>query len=156
MNASGEGYQGRLRIRSCGILIEGEQLLLVQLLSPVSNKRVWTPPGGGVRFGESVREALRREFKEETGLEVKVGDLVMVNELRKDRYQAVEFFFRVERTGGSLKKGMDPERDNSSQIISKVEFKQIRNLDELELVPEELKGKPWEAGLSQTPFHFLK
>jgi len=30
-------------------------------------------PGGGLEFGEGTRECLKREFKEETGLEVTVG-----------------------------------------------------------------------------------
>lgn len=156
MKASGEDYEGRLRIRACGILIEKGKLLLVQLFSPISNKKVWTPPGGGVKFGESVQQTLRREFKEETGLEVKTRDLVMVHELRKGQYQAIEFFFRVERVGGSVTLGADPERNESSQIISKVEFKQLNELEALDLVPEQLKRKPWEKPLSQDQFHFLK
>lgn len=31
-------------------------------------------PGGGLEFGEGTRECLKREFLEETGLEVMVGD----------------------------------------------------------------------------------
>ena len=31
-------------------------------------------PGGGLEFGEGTRECLRREFKEEMDLEVRVGD----------------------------------------------------------------------------------
>ena len=31
-------------------------------------------PGGGMELGEGTRDCLKREFKEETGLNVKIGD----------------------------------------------------------------------------------
>jgi 8-oxo-dGTP pyrophosphatase MutT (NUDIX family) len=31
-------------------------------------------PGGGLEFGEGTRECLKREFEEETGLDVRIGD----------------------------------------------------------------------------------
>jgi 8-oxo-dGTP diphosphatase len=38
----------------------------------------WGPPGGVIRRGESLEEALHREIMEETGLSVRVGHLVQV------------------------------------------------------------------------------
>src|SRR5258708_241989 len=34
------------------------------------SKDYWTPPGGGVEDGESVRDAVEREIKEETNMRV--------------------------------------------------------------------------------------
>jgi ADP-ribose pyrophosphatase YjhB (NUDIX family) len=38
----------------------------------------WGPPGGVIRRGESLEEALHREIMEETGLSIQVGHLVQV------------------------------------------------------------------------------
>jgi 8-oxo-dGTP diphosphatase len=43
-----------------------DQLVIVY----AKNKGYWTPPGGGVEEGESAREAVSREVKEETNMRV--------------------------------------------------------------------------------------
>ena len=61
-------------------------------------------PGGGVEWGEGLREALSREFQEELGLEISIGDLVFFNEFPvisafDSKYQVFSFFYRVTALG---------------------------------------------------------
>ena len=77
-----------------------ERLLLVQ---QVGTQR-WSLPGGGVRFGESPMDALRREVDEETGMRVVSADLRGVHDNVYDPgdgilRHGVRLLFRVELHG---------------------------------------------------------
>lgn len=129
---NGEAFAGKVRIRSCGLLVEDGKLLLVELFSPVNNKWIWLPPGGGVEFGETLDETLVREFREETGLHISVGERVQVHEVITPKIHAVEFYYWVNREGGKLKLGADPERAADEQLLRDIQF---FNKEELQAIP---------------------
>ncbi len=55
------------------------RLFLAQRGPEAQNERgLWEFPGGAVEFGERLAEALRREMREEFGIEIAVGDLLDV------------------------------------------------------------------------------
>ncbi|HLI88403.1 MAG TPA: NUDIX domain-containing protein [Ktedonobacteraceae bacterium] len=60
----------------------------------------WNLPGGGMEAGETVEEAMRREVREETGLEVVVERLVGV--YSKPQKQEVVLTLRCQVVGGTL------------------------------------------------------
>lgn len=64
----------RVRVTAV-VVVDGRVLLLKQ---DTGSGRSWSLPGGKVDPGETVREALVREMREETGLDVEMGRLLYV------------------------------------------------------------------------------
>ena len=92
---------------------------------------LWSPPGGGVEFGETLQEALKKEFLEETNLEVEIGGYLFTNEYIGPNHHAIEIFFQVRRISGNLKLGMDPELGLDMQILKEAKFFSIAELNKL-------------------------
>ena len=136
-------YQDKIRLRSCGILVKDESILLVQLRSPISQELIWMPPGGGVKLNEKLEETVKREFFEETGLTITVSKLLHINEIVENRFHAVEFYYLVEYESGVLNLGNDPELSDKDQILEKIEFKNKEELKEVDLSPLYLKEQFW-------------
>lgn len=115
-------FGDRLRIRVCGICIENESILLVNHHSLAKKGDFWGPPGGGMDFGYSAEENLKREFCEETGLIIDIEEFLFVHEYLNPPLHAIELIFRVKRIGGSISIGYDPELTETEQIIKDVKF----------------------------------
>lgn len=61
------------------VVRKGSQVLLIRRANPPSQGR-WSLPGGALELGEKLTQAVAREVKEETGLDVRVGELLEVLE----------------------------------------------------------------------------
>lgn len=138
---SDELYRNKIRVRVNGILVQSSSILLVQVHSPVSDELVWMPPGGGLEFGEPIEACLKREFLEETGIRIRVENLLFLNELIKEPFHAIELFYKVSKTGGKIRLGSDPEHEPESQILKDIKWIPLSSLDDLEVSPAQLLQK---------------
>lgn len=125
-------YAGQVRVRVGGLLLHDNRLLLAahRGLLPVEAP-FWSPPGGGWQFGESLHEALVREFEEETGLAVRVGRFLHLHEFRRDGLQALELFFEVltaDDAPPAPRLGHDPEHAPDAQLLTELAWHTPRQL----------------------------
>ncbi len=117
-----KNFADKLRLRVCGILKTEQGVLMIRHRGLSRAGYFWSPPGGGLSFGQSVTDCLKQEFLEETGLRITVENFLFVNEFFNHPLHAVELFFRVKQTGGDLCKGFDPEMSPEGQIIEAVKY----------------------------------
>ncbi len=64
------------------IIVDAEgRVFLAKRGAKAQNERgLWEFPGGAVEFGETLRDALKREIREEYGMTIEVGDLLTVTD----------------------------------------------------------------------------
>lgn len=135
-------------MRVGALMFDGPAVLLVEHDGIWDERPFWTPPGGGVEFGETLVEALIREVKEETGLDVSVGSLRYVLDFVRPPLHAVSFYFECKAPAGARAPhaGVDPEL-GERQLIRSVRYVPIHELPALTVYPEGLPA--WlEADLS--------
>lgn len=129
------------RCSTKAIIIEDGRLLTLRCrFDAASEERAYLLPGGGQNKGETLEEALRREIGEETGAEVRVGELTFVREWIDphshwgDAHQ-VEFYFRCE-----LLSPPDPAKALEPDPVQEaVEWIPLDKLPDCNIFPEGLR-----------------
>ena len=115
-------FENQVRVRTCGILIHEESILLIKHLGLGTEGELWIPPGGGVEPGESLFENITREFKEETSIDVEPVRVLFTHEFISTNLHALEFFIEVSWLRGRPVLGVDPEYDLDNQIMTDIRF----------------------------------
>ena len=92
------------------VIFKQNKVLLVKRKNPPA-QGMWAIPGGKVRWGETLKQALRREIKEELNIDIEPGRLIKVIEFvpeqENDRFHYIILDFLAAITGGELKAGDD-------------------------------------------------
>jgi ADP-ribose pyrophosphatase YjhB (NUDIX family) len=117
--ASSREYPERPVVGIGGVIIDGGRTLLIRRGSePLRGE--WSIPGGTLELGETLEEGVARELLEETGLVVRVGELIEVFDRiyaedgkiaaqvqTKPRFHYVIVDYLCERIGGEARAGSD-------------------------------------------------
>ena len=108
-------YPNRPVVGVGGVVIEGGRALLIRR-GGEPLKGHWSIPGGTLETGETLEEGTRREMEEETGLRVRVVELIEVFERifrepdkpdGRPRYHFVIMDYLCERISGEARAGGD-------------------------------------------------
>ena len=93
------------------VISEGRVLLILRRNPPSAGQ--WSVPGGVQELGEPVIEAVRREVREETGLEIAdlrlldVGDILLHDAEGRIEYHYVITYYLAHPARGQLRAGDD-------------------------------------------------
>jgi mutator protein MutT len=99
-----------------GVIVDrGRTVLIRRGTEPLLGE--WSIPGGTIEIGETIEEAVRRELREETGLEVRVLELIELfdriypqdgaTDKKKPRFHFVIADYLCELVGGEPRAGSD-------------------------------------------------
>jgi len=125
-----------------GVLIEeGRTLLIKRGSEPLLGQ--WSIPGGTLELGESLQDGVAREMLEETGLEVRVLDMIevfdriflepearIVDGKPRPKYHYVIVDYLCERLNGTAKAGSD---------VTDIAFATEEELERFHLTPTAMR-----------------
>ena len=108
----------RLMVRPTGVLVEDGKLLLLK--QDVTKARQWSLPGGQLEPDETIETCLVREFKEETGVEVSVKELLYLCDRIYVDDHVVHITFLVDRLGDKFKTSSWTHEDIHAKSLSNI------------------------------------
>lgn len=120
---------------------DGRTLLIKRGSEPLLGQ--WSIPGGTLELGESLEDGVAREMLEETGLEVRVLDMIevfdriflepeaeLVNGKPRPKYHYVIVDYLCERLNGTAKAGSD---------VTDIAFATEEELEKFHLTPTAMR-----------------
>jgi len=118
-----------IRIRVAAIIVEDGRILLEKHAK--DGREYWVLPGGGVDVGETLSGALRRELREEIGIESETGELAFACEaIAPDATRhIVQLAFLASITGGT------PQVTGDDPRVADVAWIPVQEVAGLEMYP---------------------
>ena len=96
------------------VVMDSDMVLMIKRGKP-PRQGSWSLPGGAQELGETIREAARREVREETGLQIEIFGLIdVVDSVRSDADDKIEYHYTLidlagYSVGGTLIAGGDAQ-----------------------------------------------
>lgn len=95
------------RVRVAALILHDDHVLLV---SAKTSPGHLVPPGGGLEAGETLREAVEREVREESDVVVTSGEMIAYGEITRVGGTQLELYFTAHLTqADSLEAGLSEE-----------------------------------------------
>lgn len=137
INNSFENFKFRVN----GILIHNNKILLVK----IHKNKFYCLPGGHVKLGEDTRNAVIREFKEETGYNVKINKLISVTEnffVRENGEKTHELsFYYLLNIENEKDLNYNEYKTMDENIELQLKWFSIEELKNIDFRPKELREK---------------
>ncbi len=130
-----------IRPIALGVVRNGDKLLVSKLYDKIKKQEFYRCLGGGIEFLEKSEDALKREFKEELNVEIKVGKFLGISEnifnyKGKDAHELV-FFYEASIDEKDFKENYHVIDDSSESDAMWIDVNRFKN-KELILYPEEI------------------
>ena len=143
MDISFKTEEGRFNYRVAGLLVHDEKLLIMQ----DKGQAYYYVPGGRIKMNEKSEDAVKREVKEELGIEVSVNRMLWVNEnffkeeTVQEQFHEICFFYLLElKDREILKRGKEFEVDENGKIHTYY-WKSLDEIKYINLNPQFLRDK---------------
>jgi 8-oxo-dGTP diphosphatase len=117
-----------------GAIVTREGHLLMVRRAKDPGRQLWSIPGGHVEPGEYLADALKREVKEETSVDVEVGDLVGILELPGDDHLIILDYHATALDGS------DPVAGDDVDDVRWVSFEDVAELECTPRFQETMRG----------------
>ena len=99
------------RTRYQGAIIRDHQVLLLKQIEHASGRSYWQIPGGRIAPVETEEQCVRREMREETGLDVQIDSLLLDEPSPSDSIYQCWKTYRCTILSGEALPGSEPEAD---------------------------------------------
>ena len=125
------------RVRVAALIVHDGRVVTVR--HRAGEERYHLLPGGGVGYRETLGDALKREVREETGLEIALGHPVLLSDTidPEGPRHVVNILFLAQAIGGEVTTCPDDARVEAVELVS------IEELHELDLRP------PWAESIAR-------
>lgn len=140
-------------LRVAEILIKNNKIVVQR----DKNGSEYAIPGGHVKIGGTTEEAPIREYKEETGADVKCERLLWTKECfwkwNGKRTHNICFYYLIDLCEGVIIPDKDkflPHKDNCNVVLG---WMPLKNIENIVIYPEFLKGEI--HNLEECPKHFI-